>query len=232
MADNVYYTQPGTGTNIATDDVAGIHFQRIKIVDGTLDSTAGIPGDASNGLDVDVTRVQGSVTVVSATASSMKVDASGVAVPVTDNSGSLTVDAPVGTPVYVRLSDGSAALTTFSGALLTGFNSDSRTASGDTYTVKWSAINATASGDTTVVAAVTGKKIRVVNLMLTTSAAISIAWKSGANTLISGMAFAANGGINGERLFGYFMETNATEALIINLSAAANVRGSLSYIEV
>lgn len=68
MADNVTFqtatlaTPPGA-TVVATDDVGGAHFQRVKLVDGTLDSTTGIPGDATNGLDVDVTRVQGTVTV-------------------------------------------------------------------------------------------------------------------------------------------------------------------------
>lgn len=60
-----------------------------------------VRGDVANGLDVDVTRVQGSVTVAQATAANLKVDASGAAVPVTDNGGSLTVDAPVGTPLRV-----------------------------------------------------------------------------------------------------------------------------------
>jgi hypothetical protein len=62
MADNVPITA-GSGTDVATDDVSGVHFQRVKLVDGTLDSSAAIPGDATNGLDVDVTRVQGTVTV-------------------------------------------------------------------------------------------------------------------------------------------------------------------------
>lgn len=54
----------GTGGDvIATDDVAGVKYQRVKLVDGTADSTAAIGGDATNGLDVDVTRVQGTVTV-------------------------------------------------------------------------------------------------------------------------------------------------------------------------
>lgn len=56
MADNVAVTA-GSGTNIATDDVGGVHYQRVKLVDGTLDSSAAIGGDATNGLDVDVTRV-------------------------------------------------------------------------------------------------------------------------------------------------------------------------------
>lgn len=46
MADNVAITA-GSGTSIATDDVSGVHFQRIKLVDGTLEGTTGIPGDAS-----------------------------------------------------------------------------------------------------------------------------------------------------------------------------------------
>ena len=56
MADNLAITQ-GPGTDIDTDDVSGVHFQRVKLVDGTLDSTAAIAGDATNGLDVDVTRL-------------------------------------------------------------------------------------------------------------------------------------------------------------------------------
>jgi hypothetical protein len=53
MADNVAITA-GSGTTIATDDVSAVHFQRVKLVDGTLDSTAAIPGDATNGLYVNV----------------------------------------------------------------------------------------------------------------------------------------------------------------------------------
>jgi len=109
MADNVAITA-GSGTNIASDDVGGVHYQRVKLDGGGDGAAAPILGDSSNGLDVDVTRVSGNVTVVQATATNLKVDASAVAVPVTDNAASLTVDAPVGSPVYVRLSDGSSAI--------------------------------------------------------------------------------------------------------------------------
>jgi hypothetical protein len=70
MADNVAITA-GTGTNIATDDIAGVHYQRVKLVNGTLDATDAIGGDATNGLDVDVTRVGGNVTVVQSTATNL-----------------------------------------------------------------------------------------------------------------------------------------------------------------
>lgn len=91
MADNFGFT-PGTGATGASDDVGGTHFQRIKLTDGTPDSAEYIPGTIAHGLDVDVTRVQGSVTVVQATAANLKVDASGTTVPVADGGGSLTVD--------------------------------------------------------------------------------------------------------------------------------------------
>lgn len=39
MADNVDITS-GSGTTIATDDVSGVHFQRVKLVAGVLDSSA------------------------------------------------------------------------------------------------------------------------------------------------------------------------------------------------
>lgn len=63
MADNTVLNTGAGGDTIATDDVAGVKYQRVKLVDGTLDSATAIPGDATNGLDVDVTRVQGTVTV-------------------------------------------------------------------------------------------------------------------------------------------------------------------------
>lgn len=107
MADNVGIT-PGTGATIATDDVGGAQYQRLKLTDGTPDSSAYIAGDTANGLDVDVTRVSGNVTVVQATATSLKVDASAVPVPVTDNAGSLTVDDGGGN---LSVDDGGSSLT-------------------------------------------------------------------------------------------------------------------------
>jgi len=56
MADNVAITA-GSGTSVATDQVGSDHFQKIKIADGAADSSAMIGGDATNGLDVDVTRL-------------------------------------------------------------------------------------------------------------------------------------------------------------------------------
>ncbi len=64
MADNVGVTEGGDRT-IATDEVAGVNYQRVKLADGTPDSTDYVAGDHTNGLDVDVTRVQGTVATSS-----------------------------------------------------------------------------------------------------------------------------------------------------------------------
>lgn len=50
MADNV--TLPGTGSPVATDDIGGAHFQKIKLFDATADSTTGAVVGA-RGLEVD-----------------------------------------------------------------------------------------------------------------------------------------------------------------------------------
>lgn len=57
MADNTTLNTMTGGDVIASDDVAGVKYQRVKLVDGTADSTAAIAGDATNGLDVDITRI-------------------------------------------------------------------------------------------------------------------------------------------------------------------------------
>lgn len=57
MADNVTITA-GSGTSIATDDVSGQHYQRVKLTDGRADSTEVIPADETNGLYVQVRQVQ------------------------------------------------------------------------------------------------------------------------------------------------------------------------------
>lgn len=60
MADNVTIPATGSGTatpNVATDDVAGVHFQKVKLDVGGDGASVAASGDAANGLDVDVTRL-------------------------------------------------------------------------------------------------------------------------------------------------------------------------------
>lgn len=76
MADNVPITA-GSGTDVATDQVTGTgeHVQLFKIAISTDGSRVLVPADATNGLLVDVSRVQGQVQIGDGT-QSVAVDAS------------------------------------------------------------------------------------------------------------------------------------------------------------
>jgi hypothetical protein len=64
MADNVAITA-GSGTNIATDEVSGSleHVQLFKLAVSADGSRVLVPADATNGIRVDVSRVQGQVQI-------------------------------------------------------------------------------------------------------------------------------------------------------------------------
>jgi hypothetical protein len=100
-------------------------------------------------------------------------------------------------------------------------------------TPKFAKINASGLGTNNVLAAVTGKKIRVLRWDLTSSGAVNAKFQSNAATDISGLYyFGANGGISaGFSPVGHF-QTNAGETLDLNLSAAVAVGGTLTYVEV
>lgn len=119
MADNVVAGAPvGTGATFRTDDVGvGVQVPFAKLMDGTDGSSAVIPGDATNGLYVNVkaaalptgaataakqpalgTAGSASADVISvqgvASMTALKTDGSGVTQPVSDAGGSLTMDTP------------------------------------------------------------------------------------------------------------------------------------------
>lgn len=56
MSDNVAIT-PGSGATVAADLIGGALHQRVKLSLGADGTAADAPGDGTNGLDVDVTRM-------------------------------------------------------------------------------------------------------------------------------------------------------------------------------
>jgi len=91
------------------------------------------------------------------------------------------------------------------------------------------AISAASSGANTVVAAQTGKQIRVLAYTVVAAAAVDATWKS-ASTAISGvMSLAANGGIAQPFTEVGCMQTVAGEALVLTLGGAVQVSGYLVY---
>lgn len=101
-------------------------------------------------------------------------------------------------------------------------------------TPKFAVVDNATSGDNTLVAAVTGKKIRVHQLALIGSAAVTVRFESGASgTALTGqMQFAANGGfVLPFSPMGWF-ETASDTLLNMELNGATSVDGVLGYTEV
>lgn len=99
---------------------------------------------------------------------------------------------------------------------------------------KFAIIDHATSGDNTIVAAVTSKKIRVLNVVLVASAAVNVRFESGAGgTALTGVInLAANGGFApGYCPAGHF-ETAAGALLNLELSGAVSVDGWIVYVEV
>jgi hypothetical protein len=95
-------------------------------------------------------------------------------------------------------------------------------------------IDAATLGDNTLVAAVTGKKIRVLDIVLISAGAMTIRFESGASgTALTGqMTVAAGTGFApGYNPLGHF-ETAAGALLNMELSAGTSADGWLVYVEV
>lgn len=98
--------------------------------------------------------------------------------------------------------------------------------------LKYAKIDYSASGSQALVAAVAGKRIRVISLFLIGAGAVTTKFQSAATDLTGAMSNAANGGfVLPENKSGWF-QTNVGEALNLNLGGAVNVAGGLTYIEI
>lgn len=64
MADNVTLNSMSGGAVVATDDTGTSHVQIVKLAISADGSATFIPADATYGIDVDVTRVAGTVAVI------------------------------------------------------------------------------------------------------------------------------------------------------------------------
>lgn len=98
-------------------------------------------------------------------------------------------------------------------------------------TLKTVKIDHAANGVNEIVAAVTGKKIKVYSVVLVVTGAVTCEWSSAANKLSGCMSFAANGdgyaaAVNPPA---FLMETVAGEALNLYLGAAVAVDGMIAY---
>jgi|SRR3990170_8460220 len=98
--------------------------------------------------------------------------------------------------------------------------------------VQYAVIDHAVSGDNTLVAAVTGLKIRVLAFVLVAAGTVTARFESGAGgTALSGqMSMAANTHIIGPYNPAGWCETAAAALLNLELSAAVSVDGVLVYV--
>ena len=108
------------------------------------------------------------------------------------------------------------------------------TAGGTVVTPKFAVIDAASSGDNTLVASVSAKKLRVLALFLVSAGTVTVRFESGASgTALTGqMNLVANTGFALPYNPAGWFETAATTLLNLELSAAISVDGALTYIEV
>jgi len=92
------------------------------------------------------------------------------------------------------------------------------------------AINVTTSGDHALVAAVTGRCIRLVQCGLMAAAAVGVKFDDGTSDLTGPFPLGANTGfVLGPSTLGYWLETGVGNPLNINLSLNTTVAGVLFY---
>jgi hypothetical protein len=105
-------------------------------------------------------------------------------------------------------------------------------AAGTIVTPLFAPINVNTSGSNSIVAAVTGKSIRVLGYVMVADAAVTATWLQGVTAISGVMSLAANGGVAAPfSPVGHF-QTAAGAALNLSLGGAVGVRGHLVYVTV
>lgn len=215
----------GAGVDYAVEFAAGpvtADTQRIHLTDDS-------PGVLGIGGTSDAAATAGSTGSLSAKLrlATSQLDAIKTAAEILDNAISgneMQVD------VVAALPAGTSLLGSISAKHATDAIMDGVTA----LTPKFASIAVSSSGDNTLVAAVVGKKIRVLSYTLVAAGAVTCRFEDGAGgTAKSGqMSFAANGGVSVPfSPVGHF-ETTANTLLNLELGGAVAVAGHLTYVEV
>lgn len=99
--------------------------------------------------------------------------------------------------------------------------------------IKYAAISASSSGNNTIIAAVTDKRIRVLSCFLIAATAVTAKWQSGAGgtDLTGTVSLADTGGYVLPFNEGGWFQTDPNTLLNLSLGGSVVVAGSVSYIE-
>lgn len=261
MADNILIDQ-GSTTTLRTKDVGGVHHGVAINMDSTGAEVGvaakpfqvSLANHAANAVAVKVDGsastqpVSGTVTVTGvATAANQATmlgyldGVEGLLATIDADTGSI---ATTSASIDSKITACNTGAVTISGALPAGTNLIGRVSSSDetstiyngttAITPKFAVLDAASSGDNTLIAAVTSKKIRVLSLFLVSAGAVNVRFESGASgTALTGqMNLVANTGfVLPYNPLGWF-ETASNTLLNLELSAAISVDGSIVYAEV
>lgn len=97
--------------------------------------------------------------------------------------------------------------------------------------IKFAVISASASGATAVVAAVAGKHIRVLHYQIVVAGNVAVKFQSDSTDITGLMSHSAEGEGSNPSFFAGLFQTAEGEALNINLDAAIQVGGHVTYVE-
>jgi hypothetical protein len=99
--------------------------------------------------------------------------------------------------------------------------------------VKTAAISFTTTGDNTIIAAVAGKLITVISLLLVSTGTTNITIKDGANLLSGAMPLAAGIPLilSPDATLDYFATTSGTNNFVLNQSGAVQISGTVWYLQ-
>lgn len=149
-----------------------------------------------------------------------------------DSAGNMKISAVIGSEVQIIGDDGVTLLKIGAGGVVIAApETGSLYVGGVAVTPKYKVISLSATG--TVVAAVPGKKIRVISYVIMASGTVNTKWQSHvAPTDLGGLLYlvANTGAVSGYNPSGHF-ETVVSEALDLNLSGSVAVGGHLTYVE-
>lgn len=104
--------------------------------------------------------------------------------------------------------------------------------SGEQSPIKFARLNATSDGDNTVIAAVTGKKLRILSINAAAVGAGIVSFKSGASTTLFTYSYSAQGQTFFHCSPYWICETAAGEAFVVNTQASQDLLGAISYVEI
>jgi hypothetical protein len=188
-----------------------------------------------------VTSITNPVTVAQSTAANLKatVDISSGQTVGATQSGTWTVGlsasqtlAQVTTVGSVANPVGLKAGTALIGKASTGLDTSTIYDGTTALTPKFAPIDVSSSGNNEVVAAVTGKKIRVLRWGLTSNGTVSAKWRSGSTDLTGPRPLIQYASAGGSFCPLGLFETASGEALNLNLSGTVAVGGEILYAEV